>query len=112
MPVRGSRNAFPAPGGKPTGMLSSRGKQKMDSTAGYNHKLLNYSLGGGGETPVKAAENKGLRTMQKAQTPTKMKAPTGAGPDSAKIGRNPGGSPKSPQCSPRSKGGQSPQKIK
>ena len=38
MPIRGIRNIWPSAGSEPTGILSTRGKQKMDSTGMYAHK--------------------------------------------------------------------------
>lgn len=65
MPVRGRRNPMPTRGGKPTGIFSSRGvgKQKMDSTDGYNKSLNRYALSGGGEVKgkPKGNGNPGLR---------------------------------------------------
>lgn len=40
MPVRGSRSIWPAPSPKPTGIFSTRGSQKRDSTADLPHKGL------------------------------------------------------------------------
>lgn len=38
--VRGVKNPMPTKGGKPTGIFSSKGSQKNDSTADFGHKKL------------------------------------------------------------------------
>jgi hypothetical protein len=38
--VRGAKNPMPMAGGKPTGIFSSKGSQKSDSTAAQPHKGL------------------------------------------------------------------------
>lgn len=54
--VRGVKNPMPSKGGKPTGIFSSRGKQKMDSVAAQPEKgLMGYAkdCGHGKVAPVK-----------------------------------------------------------
>lgn len=68
MPIRGIRNPMPSKGGKPTGMFSSRGKQKVDPTSGYDKSLNRYALADGGETEGKpSGSEKGLRHQKPAR---------------------------------------------
>lgn len=53
MPVRGRRNPMPSRGEKPTGIFSTRGKQKVDATDGYHKNLVRYAHSGGGEVSGK-----------------------------------------------------------
>lgn len=48
MPVRGVRSIWPSKGRPPTGIFSSRGSQKKDSTADMpNQSVKNYAEGSG-----------------------------------------------------------------
>lgn len=65
MPVRGQRNIYPDAGGKPTGMFSSRGKQKMDPTDQFPHKgTMAYAKGSSTRSKPSGNGNQGLRHLK------------------------------------------------
>lgn len=76
MPVRGKRNAVPKSGGKPTGIFSSRGKQKQDGATGPNMDTFNY-----------AHRNKGKETLPTDAASKRHQQPRASGTAS---GRNAG----------------------
>ena len=61
MPIRGSRSAMPKPGGKPTGIFSSKGKQKQDGMGGPYKDVMNYALGSSTRSQPGAANDQGKR---------------------------------------------------
>lgn len=60
--VRGIRNPLPKKGGSPTGMFSSKGRQKQDGATGPHMDTLRYAHSGGGEIAGKPkSDNRALR---------------------------------------------------
>jgi hypothetical protein len=56
MPIRGVKNPVPMSGDKPTGIFSTRGKQKKDSLSASQQKYSKYcgcEQTGGASGPVK-----------------------------------------------------------
>ncbi len=54
MPIRGERSPFPPKPKAPTGIFSTRGKQKMDDTSHFDHKdVQRYAHSGCGEAKNK-----------------------------------------------------------
>lgn len=54
MPIRGERSPFPPKPDAPTGIFSTNGKQKMDSTSHFKHKdTQRYAHSGTGEAKNK-----------------------------------------------------------
>lgn len=75
MPVRGIKNPFPSKGDSPTGIFSTRGKQKQDGVSGPHMDALRYAksntndyngqsakrgkLGGKGDASLRHQKQKG-----------------------------------------------------
>ena len=66
MPIRGSKPIYPAKGKSPTGIFSSKGKQKMDSTSRFSNKDdMNYSKGCSTRSKPKSKTSPNLRHLPK-----------------------------------------------
>lgn len=63
MPIRGKAPIFPPAPKPPTGIFSTRGKQKMDSTAQFKHKEdMAYAYGSSTRSkPTSSAGSQNLR---------------------------------------------------
>ena len=61
MPVRGKRSIYPAPPKSPTGIFSTRGKQKMDPNTHCCKELNAYALGSSTRSKPKGSGGQALR---------------------------------------------------
>lgn len=62
MPVRGLRSIWPTKGKPPTGIFSTRGRQKVDSTADFDNKSVqSYALGSSTRSKPSKSGEQGLR---------------------------------------------------
>lgn len=62
MPIRGPRPIFPPKGRAPTGIFSSKGRQKADSTTTFSNKdLLNYAYSTNGRLKPRPDNQSGKR---------------------------------------------------
>lgn len=73
MPIRGEKPIFPSEPKPPTGIFSTRGKQKMDSTADFKHKDVQSYAHGTSERskPKSAAGSASLRHQKHYGKPHK-----------------------------------------
>lgn len=65
MPIRGERSVWPTSGKSPTGIFSTRGRQKMDDTGRFAHQSdLSYAKGSGTRSKPSSNGKQSLRHVK------------------------------------------------
>ena len=73
--IRGIRNAIPSKGKSPTGIFSTRGKQKQDGMSGPNMGTLKYAHGNSNDK--NGTRSGGGSAAQTKHQPPRKSAPKG-----------------------------------
>lgn len=71
MPIRGTRDPFPSKGNKPTGIFSTRGKQKQDGASGPHMDTLKYAHSNTNDDNGRSAKNVSAGQSVRHQKPKK-----------------------------------------